>query len=50
MEFEFTCECGEDIADFTRGRNSKEVHTICECCGSRYVVTVTKILYGAEAP
>ena len=50
MEFEFTCECGEEIADFTRGGKSKDVHTLCECCGSRYVVTVTKILDGGNTP
>lgn len=44
MEFQFSCECGDDLSGFTRGEDTEAGFTIgCEDCGAVYAVTVTQI-------
>ncbi|WP_435064110.1 hypothetical protein [Halobaculum sp. EA56] len=44
MEYRFECECGAEVADFTRG-DDIEVNTvaICDECGATYGLTITAI-------
>lgn len=44
MEIEFDCECGEQVADFTRG-GGQEISTQlrCEDCGTVYAITITPL-------
>lgn len=44
MEFEFTCDCGHEISEMTRGERTKmSVQVPCRECGAVYAVTVTRI-------
>lgn len=44
MEFQFTCGCGEEISEFTRGEHP-EVSTQVGCndCGTVYALTITPL-------
>lgn len=45
MELAFDCECGEKISEFTRAKDGgiPGVRIPCPECGTRYVVTITRI-------
>lgn len=47
MEFELGCECGEEIAGFTRSDGNEADFIIeCEDCSAVYTVSVTRIRPG----
>lgn len=48
VDIQFDCSCGDEISEFTRGGPDGDVRVRCENCESRYVVTITKLLDGAE--
>lgn len=44
MEFRFTCECGDEIQEFTRGSDDElSVRVPCETCGAVYAVSITQL-------
>lgn len=44
MKYQFECGCGEQIADFTRGRDAEISTTVrCDGCGTFYALTITAI-------
>lgn len=47
MEFQFDCECGATVSDFTRsGETEADFHMGCESCKALYLVTITQIRKG----
>lgn len=50
MEIELSCECGQEISEFTRGESTvANLQVPCEDCGAIYAVSVTRILEGEGA-
>ncbi|MFP4591496.1 MAG: hypothetical protein ACLFMX_06630 [Halobacteriales archaeon] len=49
MEFEFECDCGARVSDFTRGE-SVESNLVIECpaCDAVYALTLTKLQSGTD--
>lgn len=44
MELELSCDCGQEISEFTRGSSADANFKVpCEECGAVYAVTVTQI-------
>lgn len=44
MEYQFTCGCGEEVSDFTRGGDVEMSATArCAECGSSFAVTITTL-------
>jgi hypothetical protein len=45
MEFQFDCGCGEQVSDFTRGKD-EEITTRVRCsgCDTVYALTLTPIV------
>jgi uncharacterized Zn finger protein len=49
MEVEFSCDCGHDISEFTRGDATKNARIECSNCGAVWTLTLTNIRTG-ETP
>jgi uncharacterized Zn finger protein len=49
MEVEFSCDCGNDISEFTRGNATKNVQLECSNCGAVWTLTLTNIRSGEDA-
>lgn len=49
MNFEFDCECGEEVSEFTRS-NGSEVSTRAKCdgCDMVYAFTITPLGESSE--
>lgn len=46
MKIAFSCDCGAEISDFTRGAEQADLQVQCKDCGSLYAVTITQIQAG----
>ena len=47
MEFEFGCECGTTVSDFTRSEKPEQNFRMgCPDCQAIYAVTVTRLQEG----
>lgn len=43
MELKFECECGAEVASYTRGNKKVQLQYRCDECGTIYAVTITPI-------
>lgn len=43
MDMTFECECGAEVATYTRGNKEAKLQYRCDGCGTVYAVTITPL-------